>query len=83
MAQIPPDSLEGMPDLQKEAEAARKTNQEEQQKEFRRRMPQQMKMVYQASPEQLRELFAYFDPVIQKQIAGALPPSCLKIATLP
>jgi uncharacterized protein (DUF1800 family) len=85
LARIPPDNLEGMPELQKEAEAARKWEQEERQKEIRRRVPQlndlltpdQMSMVYRATPEQLSELFAYFEPLKQKQIAGALPPQSM------
>ena len=39
MAVVAPQQFAGFPELQKEAEEARKAQQEEQQKEFRRRMP--------------------------------------------
>ncbi|HZL56698.1 MAG TPA: DUF1800 domain-containing protein, partial [Bryobacteraceae bacterium] len=85
LALLQPDSLDGLPDLQKEAEAARKAQAEERQKEFRKRMPplndllspDQMNMVYRASPEQLTELFAYFEPSKRLQVAGALPPQSM------
>jgi uncharacterized protein (DUF1800 family) len=85
MAELPPDSFEGQPDLKKEAEAARKARQEENQKEFRKRMPplndllsqDQLAMVFRASPEQITELLSYFEPAKRMQLIGALPPQAL------
>jgi uncharacterized protein (DUF1800 family) len=85
LAMLQPDTLEGLPELQKEAEAARKAQNEQRQKEFRSRMPQlndllnpdQMQMAYRGNTEQLTELFAYFEPARRIQIAGALPPNSL------
>ena len=85
LAMLQPDTLEGLPELQKEAEAARKAQSEQRQKEFRSRMPQlndllnpdQMQMAYRGNTEQLTELFAYFEPARRIQIAGALPPNSL------
>jgi hypothetical protein len=73
------------PGLQKEAEAARKDRQQEQQMEFRRRNPNlndllnpdQMAAALRGAPEQLRDLFSYLDPEKRKQVAGALPPQSL------
>jgi uncharacterized protein (DUF1800 family) len=85
LAQIPPANLTGLPELQKEAEAARKDQQEAQQMEFRRRNPplndllnqEQIVTATRGSPDQLRELFNYLDPEKRKLVAGALPPQAL------
>jgi uncharacterized protein (DUF1800 family) len=85
LAQLAPQTLVGLPDLQKEAEAARKDEQAERQKEFRRLMPQlndllnpdQVSMAIRGSSEQLTELFAYLDPEKRKQVAAVLPPQSL------
>jgi uncharacterized protein (DUF1800 family) len=85
MATLPQNTLSCEPALQKEAEAARKDRQEEQQKEFRRRNPSlndllnsdQIGTALRGSREQLSELFSYLDPVKRKQLAGALPPQSL------
>jgi len=85
LAQLAPQSLAGSPDLQKEAEEARKAQNEERQKEFRRLMPQlndllnpdQMNMAYRGNTEQLTELFAYLDPKKRQQVAAALAPQSL------
>ena len=69
------------PEFQKEAEEARKIQQEEQQKEFRRRNPQlndllnpdQMTAARSGNKEQLLALFAYLDPEKRKLVAGLLP----------
>jgi uncharacterized protein (DUF1800 family) len=82
---VAPQTFAGMPELQKEAEAARKAQQEEQQKEFRRRMPplsdllnpDQMSTAMRGNPEQLSALFSFLDPVKRQQVAAALPPQAL------
>ena len=59
-----------MPELQKEAEDARKAQQEEQQKEIRSRMPplnellnaDQMQTAMRGNTEQLTDLFSFLDP---------------------
>jgi uncharacterized protein (DUF1800 family) len=85
LARLSPQSLEGLPDFQKEAEEARKAEQEERQKEFRKRMPQlqdllnpdQMNTAVRGNTEQLKALFAYLDPIRRQQLAAALPPDSL------
>jgi uncharacterized protein (DUF1800 family) len=85
LSSLAPNALSCEPDLQKEAEAARKERQEEQQKDFRRRNPplndllnqDQISAALRGSPEQLRDLFSYLDPAKRKQVAGALPPQSL------
>jgi len=85
LATVAPQSFSGMPDLQKEAEAARKAQQEETQKEYRRVMPpladllnaDQMEAAMRGNAEQLADLFAFLDPVKRQQLAAALPPKAL------
>jgi len=85
LATVAPQSFSGMPDLQKEAEAARKAQQEETQKEYRRVMPpladllnaDQMEAAVRGNAEQLADLFAFLDPVKRQQLAAALPPKAL------
>ncbi len=82
---LPPQNFSGSPELQKEAEAARAAEQAERQKEFRKMMPQlndllnpeQMNTAIRGNAEQLKDLFAYFDPVKRQQVAAALPPQAL------
>jgi len=82
---LAPNTLSCEPALQKEVEVARKEQQEERQKEFRLRNPplndllnpDQISAALRGSPEQLRDLFSYLDPVKRKQVAGALPPQAL------
>ena len=85
MALVAPQTLAGFPELQKEAEEARKMRQEEQQKEFRRRMPpltdllnsDQMQTAMRGNPDQLKDLFSFLDPSKRQQVASALPPNAL------
>jgi uncharacterized protein (DUF1800 family) len=85
IARLAPISLEGMPELQKEADEARKAQQEEMQKEFRKRMPQlqdllnpdQMSTALRGNLEQLKALFDFVDPAKRQQLAAALPPNAL------
>ena len=82
---IPPPRLEGMPELQKEAEAARQEQQTERQKQIRKVMPplqdlltqDQIQTAMRGNAEQLRELFSFLDPEKRRQVAGALPPQAL------
>jgi len=86
---IPPQRLDGMPELQKEAEAARQEQQAERQKQIRRLMPplndlltqDQINMVMQGNSEQLTEFFSFLDATKRQQVAAALPPQ--KLAQFP
>jgi uncharacterized protein (DUF1800 family) len=86
---IPPLQLEGMPELQKEADAARQEQQAERQKQIRKLMPQlpdlltqdQIIAVNQGGSEQLKELFSFLDAEKRQQVAAALPPQ--KLAQFP
>jgi uncharacterized protein (DUF1800 family) len=85
LAQAPQNLFANLPELQKEAEEARKAQQEEFQKENRKRNPplsdllnaDQMMTATRGNSEQLAALFAYLDPVKRKQVAAALPPQAL------
>ena len=89
LAVLPPQQLTGLPDLQKEAEAARQEQQAERQKQIRKLMPQlqdlltqdQINAVMQGNTEQLNELFSFLDPAKRQQVAAALPPQ--KLAQFP
>ena len=82
---VAPNLLESLPELKKEAEEARKAQQEEQAKERRRLMPtladllnpDQMATAQRGNPEQLMALFAYLPPEKRQQLAAALPPQAL------
>ena len=89
LAVLPPQQLTGLPDLQKEADAARQEQQAERQKQLRKLMPQlqdlltqdQITAVMQGNTEQLTELFSFLDPAKRQQVAAALPPQ--KLAQFP
>ena len=89
LAVVAPQQLTGLPDVQKEAEAARQAQQEERQKQIRKVMPQlqdlltqdQINAVNQGSSEQLAELFSFLDPIKRQQVAAVLPPQ--KLAQFP
>ena len=80
-----PPAVISTPELQKELAEARKAQQEEQQKEFRRLMPplpdlltaDQIPIAQRGTPEQRQALFASLDPVKRQQVAGALGPQSL------
>jgi uncharacterized protein (DUF1800 family) len=82
---IAPNLLESLPDLKKEAEEARKAQQEEQAKERRRIMPtladllnpDQVATAQRGNPEQVAALFDYVEPGKRQQLAAALPPQAL------
>jgi len=85
LAQLPPDMLAAVPELQKEADEARRMQQEEAQKQNRIRNPQlqdllnpdQVNVARSGNKEQLTALFAYLDPEKRDQVAAALPPQAL------
>ena len=85
LALLSPQTFAGMPDLQKEAEDARKMRQEMQQKEMRRRMPlltdllnaDQMQTAMRGNSEQLTALFNFLEPDKRPMVAAALPPQAL------
>jgi len=82
---IPAQQLTGLPDIQKESEAARQAQQEERQKQIRMLMPplnelltqDQIQLALRGNKEQLEELFSFLDPAKRKQVAAALPPQAL------
>src|SRR5262249_2428538 len=88
-ALIPPNNLKNEPELQKEAEAARRQMMAEQQKEFRKMMPplnellnqEQMRTAMRGNPEQVKELLEYLDPETRPKVAAMLPPDA--VAGLP
>jgi uncharacterized protein (DUF1800 family) len=82
---LAPQQLTGLPDVQKEAEAARQEQQAERQKQIRKLMPQlndlltqdQIQTALRGNTEQLKELFSFQDPEKRPQLAAALPPQAL------
>jgi uncharacterized protein (DUF1800 family) len=85
LAVLPPQQFEGLPEVQKEIEAARKAQQEERQKEQRRLMPplmdlldqDQIRIAQRGAPDERAALFASLDPTKLRQVAGALGPNNL------
>jgi uncharacterized protein (DUF1800 family) len=81
LLQIPAQNLEDLPEYKKEAEDARKMQQEEAQKEARQRNPQlqdllnpdQVSIARRGNKEQLAALFAYLEPDKRALLAAALP----------
>jgi len=83
LASGPPQMLEGMPaEIQEEANQARKAEQEERQKEFRRLMPplnellqpEQMRLARQGTKEEKMALLDSFDSEKRRQVIRALGP---------
>jgi len=89
LLRIPVENLDDLPEYKKEADEARKMEQEEQQKENRRRNPQlqdllnpdQINAARSGDKDQLTALFAYLDPEKRPLVAGLLPAQSL--AALP
>jgi uncharacterized protein (DUF1800 family) len=85
LAVVSPQQLTGLPDVQKEAEAARQEQQAERQKQIRKLMPQlqdlltqdQIQTALRGSTEQRDELFSSLDPEKRLQVAAALPAQAL------
>ena len=83
LGSVPPQVLEGLPnEIREEAEKARKTEQEERQKEMRRLMPplnelltpDQMRTARMGTPEEKLALLNSFDSEKRRQIIRALGP---------
>src|SRR5262245_20534070 len=83
LASVPPPILEGLPnELRDEAEKARKTEQEERQKEMRRLMPplnelltnDQIRIARMGTPEEKVALLNSFDSEKRRQIIRAIGP---------
>jgi uncharacterized protein (DUF1800 family) len=82
LAVLPPQQFEGLPEIQKEIEAARKAQQEERTKQQRKLQPPLMDLLgpvelpiaQRGSPEERAALFAALDPAVRRQVAGALMP---------
>ena len=85
LLRIPPQNLDDLPEYKKEAEDARKMQQEQFQMEARRRNPpladllnpDQMSIANRGNREQLTALFAYLEPAKRALVAAALPPQVL------
>jgi len=79
---VAPQQLTGLPDIQKEADAARQEQQAERQKQIRKLMPQltdlltqdQIQTAMRGNTEQLKELFSFLDAETRQKVAAALPP---------
>jgi hypothetical protein len=82
LLRIPAQNLDDLPEYKKEADDARKMQQEEMQKENRRRNPPlqelldpgQLKIARSGNKEQLAALFASLDPDQRPMVASQLPP---------
>jgi uncharacterized protein (DUF1800 family) len=85
LAVVPPNVVEGIPDLQKEQTAARQKQQEERQMEMRRMRPPlndlltpaEQEIALRGTPEARAALYASVDPEKLQKIAGALPQNVL------
>ena len=85
LAAVPPNVVEGLPDLQKEQAAARQKVQEDRQMEMRRMRPplnellspQQIQVALRGTPAQRTALFASLDADKLQRLAGSLPPDAL------
>jgi uncharacterized protein (DUF1800 family) len=85
LAAVPPNVVEGLPDLQKEQTAARKKQQEEMQMEMRRLRPplselldpKQVLVALRGTAEQRAALFSSLPPDKLPMVAAALPPDTL------
>jgi uncharacterized protein (DUF1800 family) len=85
LAVLSPQQLNGLPELQKEAEAARQEQQAERQKQLRKLMPplndlltqDEIRTVLQGSSEQVEEFFSSMNSAKRLQVAAVLPPQRL------
>jgi len=81
----PPQALDGLPDLQQEAERARQADQQARQLEVRKQMPplnelltqEQIRTARTGTDEQKLALFNSFEPEKRRQILRALGPQAL------
>jgi uncharacterized protein (DUF1800 family) len=85
LAAVPPNVMEGLPDLQKEQAAARQKVQEDRQMEMRRMRPplnellspQQVQVALRGTPAQRTALFSTLDAEKLQRLAGSLPADAL------
>jgi uncharacterized protein (DUF1800 family) len=85
LAHVPPNVVEGLPELQKEQAAARQKEQEERQKEMRKLRPPigdlldppQVEIALRGSAEARAALFTSLDDVKLQKVAAVLPPDAL------
>jgi uncharacterized protein (DUF1800 family) len=85
LAVIAPQQFEGLPEVQKEIEEARKANIEERAKAQRKLQPPladllgpvELPIAQRGSPEDRQALFASLDPELRRKVAGALGPQPL------
>ena len=85
LAMVPPNVVDGLPDLQKEQMAARRKQQDEQQMQMRRMRPpltelldaKQIQVALRGTAEQRAALFSTLDTDKVQKIAAALPPDAL------
>ena len=85
LARVGPNVLEGLPELQQEATAAKQKDQEERQKEQRKLRPplpdilspEQVKIAQRGTWKERQDLFSSLDPTKLQQVAQALPPAAL------
>ena len=85
LAMVPPNVVDGLPDLQKEQMAARRKQQDEQQMQMRRMRPplnelldaKQIQVALHGTAEQRAALLSTLDTDKIQKIAAALPPDAL------
>jgi uncharacterized protein (DUF1800 family) len=85
LALVPPNVVEGLPELKEQQEAARKKQQEDQRAEMRRLRPpltdllneKQVQIAMHGTAEERTALFASLDQAKRKQVAAALPQDVL------
>ena len=85
LTMVPPNVVEGLPDLQKEQAAARRKQQDEQQMQMRRLRPplnellepRQIQVALHGTAEQRAVLFSSLDSEKLTKVAAALPPDAL------
>ena len=86
---LPPTNLSSIPEFQKEAEEARKEQQDQRAQEMRRRNPtlndlldfDQIKIAMNGTPDEVKALLTGLEPEKQRQVAAAMPPA--RLAQLP
>jgi uncharacterized protein (DUF1800 family) len=85
LAMVPPNVLEGLPDLKMEQEDARRKENERRQMEMRKLRPplrdlldpQQVKIALNGTTEQRAALFSSLDSDVLRKVAAVLPPNAV------
>jgi uncharacterized protein (DUF1800 family) len=86
LARVSPNVLQGMPDLQKEQEAARKQEQQQREAEMRRLrpplnellQPEQVRTALRGTPGERAALWASLDLDTLNKVAASLPPNAVE-----